>query len=245
MTASESARVQWQKLKDKPLKDKLAHILTYYWGYLAIILGVVAVAGSILFHHLTAKDPALQVFFSHAACTEEASEPFLQQFADDVGIDTAEYALTLETGSDSAAGNTELAYGDAQLLSARLAAGDLDVLGGDLTSMITYAYGGYYSDLRQHTTNGQLKQWEPYLLYMDQALFEEIEQNPDPTRSYTLPDPAKPKEMEHPIPFAVSVPASGALAETCTFFCEEPVMGIAVSASHPDNAILFFDYVLQ
>ena len=119
------------------------------------------------------------------------------------------------------------------------------MLGGDLTAMITYAYGGYYSDLRQYTTNGQLKQWEPYLLYMDQALFEEIAQNPDPTHSYALPDPTKPEEMKTPVPFAVSVPASGALAETCAFFCDEPVMGIAVSAAHPDNAALFFDYVLQ
>lgn len=245
MTAKESARNEWEKLKDRPWQEKAGHLMTYYWGYFAaaaILLGIVIV---FTVNRLTAKEVVLYGFFAHATSTEEFAELYEQGFAEAVGIDWDKYDIHIEANSDSEVGEPELGYSDGQILTVRIAGGTEDLFGADLTALITYAYGGYMQDLSKIVSPEQLKAWEPHLLYMDQSLYREIESNPNSDKTYALPEPTEPETMKEPVPFAVLIPKGSGVRQAYNAYCEDFGMGILVNAANISNAAAFIDYALR
>jgi len=245
MTAKESARREWEKLKDRPLREKLNHLKTYYWGYFAAVLAILVGIGILTYRHLTAKELALQGFFLHALQNEVIAGEYEEGFAEFAGIDLDVYSFHMEANSDSVVGEPEASYTDGQVFTVRLAGGTLDLFGGDLTTIMTYAYGGYFEDLSRKVSPEQLAAWEPYLLYMDRSLYEEIAQNEDIDAVYALPEPTEPETMKEPVPFALSIPTDSPVWEAYGFYCEELVIGLAINVPHLDNAVAFLNYALQ
>ena len=70
MTAWEATIYQLKKLKGKPLKQKVAHILTYFWLQILIVAVVVLCAVSYIVHVATVKDTAL-----HVTCVNAFADP--------------------------------------------------------------------------------------------------------------------------------------------------------------------------
>ncbi|MBE6995125.1 MAG: hypothetical protein E7429_00095 [Ruminococcaceae bacterium] len=245
MTAKESARREWEKLKDRPMREKLHHLKTYYWGYFAAAAVILVGIGVLVYNHLTAKELALQGFFMHAVQNKVVAQEYEEGFAEFAGIDLNEFGFHMEANSDSVVGEPEASYTDGQIFTARLAGGELDVFGGDMTAMMTYAYGGYFSDLSQVATPEQMAAWEPYLLYMDRAVYEEIAQNTDIDAVYALPEPKEPETMKEPIPFGLHIPADSGLHEAYGFYCEDLVVGLAINVPRPAAAVAFLEYALR
>ena len=245
MTARESARNEWAKLKDRPWQEKARHLMTYYWGYFAaaaVLLGVVVV---FTVNRLTAKEVVLYGFFAHAVAQQETAELYEQGFAESAGIDLNQFDIHIEANSDSVAGERELGYADGQILTVRIAGNTEDIFAADLSALITYAYGGYMKDLTQVVSPEQLAAWEPYLLYMDESLYREIERNQDSDAVYALPEPTEPETMETPIPFAVVIPADSELRKAYGFYCEDLAIGVLLSCANDATAAAFIDYALQ
>ena len=245
MTAKESARNEWAKLKDRPWQEKAAHLLTYYWGYFAAAIILIAVVTTFTINRLTAKEFALQGFFAHAVADEAVMNLYEEGFAAVAGIDLNEFDIIIEANSDSNVDEPELSYNDGELATVRIGSGMTDLFGGDLTAMMTYAYGGYFGDLSQWASPEQLEAWEPYLLYMDRALYEEIARAIDPMAVYALPEPMEPETMQEPFPFAIMVPADNEVRKAYGFYCTDLAIGIVVNANHADNAVAFLDYMMR
>ena len=55
MTAKESARNEWEKLKDRPWQEKAGHLMTYYWGYFAAAASLLGSVIVFTVNRLTAK----------------------------------------------------------------------------------------------------------------------------------------------------------------------------------------------
>ena len=62
MTTSEAIAHQLKQLKGKPLKEKLEHIITYFWGPILGVLAVIVLGIFLIVHFSTRKGDALNVF---------------------------------------------------------------------------------------------------------------------------------------------------------------------------------------
>ena len=241
MTAREAARAEWKKLKNRPLKEKLIHIGTYYWPHILAVTVLLVVAVSLISSAVNSKDSAFQAYLLSAAEIDEGSS-FEQDFADWAGIDTDEFETTITTSVYSVSDGGDLSTTDSQLITVWTASETLDVLAGDTENILNYAYNDFLRDLREILTTEQLENWADHLLYIDQAVCDAIDSGTDTV--YTLPDPANPGEMEQPIPVLLSIPESSRLWESYEFLGEDPVVGIIGNAPNPDHAIAFLEYIL-
>ena len=221
MTAREAAREEWKKLKHKPLKDKLVHIGTYYWPHILVGGFLLILAVSTIVTITSAKEPALQVYL----------------------VSTVRNEISLTCSSFGASGSANLTLADSQIVGSQTAAEALDVLCGDVTALLDYAYGDYFYDLRQLLTEAQLESWEAYLLYIDRVVYDRISLGTE--TEYVLPDPTRPEDMEEPIPVALTIPDSSVLWDSHTFMAEAPAAGIVINTQRPENARRFLEFIMQ
>lgn len=242
MTAREAAREEWRKLKDKPLKDKLVHIGTYYWPHILVGGFLLVLAVSTIVTVVTKKDPALQGYFLSTTQREDAAVDLSQAFSEYAGIDTEKYDVTLTPSSFAVSGSTDMGIADSQIIMSQTAAGALDILCCDVGTVLDYAYSEYFRDLREVLTPAQLEAWEDNLLYIDQTVLDTINEGME--LEYTLPDPAAPEQMENPVPVALCIPESSGLWDSFTFLSQSPAIGIIINSQHPETAVQFLEYIL-
>ena len=243
MTSKESIIYQLKKLKGKPLKDQIVYIFTYFWEPILGVLIALALGGYLIFHFATAKEEALNVVCLNSFAGEEASDSFCREFAQAAGIDPEKEMVRLNMGmvvSDALPTET---YEAIQALSAQVAAGTVDVMVGDLDAMGIFLYQDYFCDLTQVLTPQQLTQLQGSLLYIDLVYMEAKlsgEEVPTP-----FPDPAKPEEMEQPVPVALLLPQENSFRQMCYGSITTPiVVGLVVNSGNAQNALAFLDYIL-
>lgn len=241
MTAREAARAEWRKLKNRPLKEKLIHIGTYYWPHILSASVLLVLAVSLISSAVNSKNSAFQAYLLSTAPIREESS-FEQDFACFAGINTDEFETSITASAYSVSGSEDMSITDSQVIAAWTASEALDVLAGDTENMLNYAYNGYFQDLRELLSPGQLKNWADYLLYIDQAVCDAIDSGENTV--YTLPDPANPGEMEQPIPVLLSIPESSRLWTSYEYLGENPTVGVIGNAPNLDYAIAFLKYIL-
>lgn len=243
MTSKEAITYQLKQLKDKPLKEKLEHIFTYYRGPILGVMIALMLCGYLIFHFATAKEESLNVVCLNAFAEAEETDLFCREFAQAAGIDPEKETVRLNMGMVvSDALPTEI-YEAIQALSAQVAAGTVDVMVGDLDAMGIFLYQDYFCDLTQVLTPQQLTQLQDSLLYIDLVYMEAKlsgEEVPTP-----FPDPTKPEEMEQPVPVALLLPQENSFRQMCYGSITTPiVVGLVVNSDNTQNALAFLDYIL-
>lgn len=240
MTAREAARSEWKKLKGKPLKEKLIHIGTYYWPHILTIVVCLSVVISFISASVGNKESAFYAYFLNATALSDVQEQFEATFATYAGIDQDTYAVSIFPGSTDLSGGVDMT---AQFVAAQTAAGSLDALCAQLDDFLQYAYQDYFFDLRDILTPQQQLDWEPYLLYIDQTVFDAIAVGG--LTSYALPDPTQPELMEDPVPIAVMIPQSSVIRQSYALPDGTVAIGIVVNSSHAETAVQFLEFLLS
>ena len=123
MTISESILHQLKQLKGKPLKEKLEHILTYFWGPLLGILVAILLGIFLIIHFSTLKEDALNIVCLNSFIKTEEANRITEEFANFAGIDTEKYEIWLNTGMVVSDATPTETYEAIQTLSAQVAAG--------------------------------------------------------------------------------------------------------------------------
>jgi len=243
MTSKEAITYQLKQLKGKPLKKKIEHIFTYYWGPILGVMIALCLGGYLIFHFATTKEEALNVVCLNSFASEETADSFCRDFIQAAGIDPEKEEVRLNMGlivSDALATET---YEAIQMLAAQVAGGTVDVMVGDLDAMGIFLYQDYFCDLTQVLTPQQQTQLQDSLLYIDLVYMEAKlsgEEVPTP-----FPDPAKPEEMEQPVPVALLLPQENSFRQMCYGSIKTPiVVGLVVNSGNTQNALAFLDYIL-
>lgn len=244
MTSSEAARKNWKALKDKPLKDKLEHIVTYYGAAIVVIGILLIVAVSYTIHVLTVKDTALNITCVTGKATQSEVDKFTEQFAQFAEIDLNEYEVNLSTKVSVAAGDQSGAYDAAEMMLTMVAANSVDVISGDKNSMIPYFYHNIFADLTNVLTESQQALFKDSFLYMDMEHFRKLQELSADDEFPEYPDPTKPETMKEPVPVAIILDESSAFRKLCYSYTKTPAaIGFAVNAPNMANAMKFLDYV--
>ena len=244
MTSKEAMLYQLKRLKGKPLKQKLEHIITYFWRPILVVLALLIGMTSYIVHLVNMKDMGLAVICLNARPNSEATEQFLEDFAHYASIDTDTYRLTLEDKLMLSDDGSTGAYEANQVIMTRGSAKDLDVITGDVPSMKNYLYWDIFGDLREQLTPQQQEKYAEYFLYMDMAVLREMESSID--ASPALPDPTKPELMAEPIPVALLIPQESHLLKLYYSGANAPIcLGILGNTENMERVLSFLDYIME
>lgn len=245
MTSTEAMIYQLKNLKGKPLKQKVEHIVTYFWLPIVVTLAILIGLGSYIVHIVTMKDTALNVICLNAYSDLEVAKSYVTDFAENAGIDLEEYEVYISTDLTLNDADLNSSYNTVQVLVAQVAAHSVDILAGDQKNTIRYFYQEMYHDLTQVLTPAQQEAYGEYFLYADMAVVRRLEdQLLEEAPEY--PDPTKPEEMEEPVPVALLVPEGSGFMESCyPYHKNNVVVGIVATTDNMENALAFLDHIMQ
>ena len=244
MTPTEARMNQLKSLKGQPLKQKLEHIITYFWRPILITLVVLVAVGSYIVHLVNMKDIGLSVVCLNASPSSEAAEQFLDDFAQHASVDTDKYQLLLNDSLVVSDEGLTGAYEANQVIMARGTAKELDVIAGDLDALKSYFYWEIFGDLREQLTPAQQEKYASCFLYMDMAVLREMESSVD--TDPPLPDPTKPELMEEPVPVALMLPEGNLLQEVYYRGRTAPIcLGILGNTENLERVLAFLDYITE
>ena len=236
--------------KNGTTKDKVEYIWEYYKLHIVAVVFVVYFIGSMIYNNATAKDYVLQGIFLNTLAEAETVLEMEQDFIKTYPIDASSEEVFLDASmyysDDSDA--METSYETIQVLTARVAAGEIDFMVADVATLYDFAYDQYFAELSEVLSEEQLKAYEPYLLYYDKAVLEELS-NLDYTGEefpeIILPDPSKPELMEEPVPVMIDVTSSEKISTLYPVSSKSYAFTFVVNGVHKEKAVEFLDYLMR
>ena len=243
MTAREAHKEQWNKLKDKPLKDKLKYIFTYYWAAILGVVCVIAFAVSWISGVLSQKDAALSGYLLNGMTNSSYSIDLTQEFMELQQIDSDEYEFKLQANTSYS--STEMSDTSMAVLESivvQIAAGELDFI---ITDLETYPIlSAYFTDLRMVMTTEQLEKWEDNLVYVEKDALEQLtsgEMEVVVLPEYYLSD----EGLSDPDPLGIRLPDSCLLFDAYAFAPGDVIFGITHNAKNLVNTLSFLEYIFK
>ena len=225
-------------------------IKVYKWHVVIWIIGLI-VLGNFVYKKVTSPTYLLNGILLGAESGEEAATTLAADFAELVGYGDTVYAVNLDTeysyipGSEE---NAESNYKATEKIVSQVENKSLDFVAGPIDSMSDIAHNAMFTELTTYLTPDQLALVEPYLLYVDNAVIEELDaayENKEDTSKIKLPDPKKPEEMEEPIAVMIDMSSCEEIAEIYDNSSETIAFGLITSAPNQDMVIKFIDYLMK
>lgn len=129
---------QWAKLKGAPLKDKVQYIATYYGLAIVITAALILIAVSIIKSVIYNSVPnVISGEFRTETLDNAQPDVFKEDLCKEMGLDPDEYHIDISSALTDM-NNLEQVYMMSQKLLARIAAGDLDFLQGNMETFEQY-----------------------------------------------------------------------------------------------------------
>lgn len=235
-------REQNAKLKNAPLKEKLAYFKDYYLKATIAVIIVIAFFISLLYNMLSGpKDTAFAALFFNDL-GDSSDTTLADQFAEYMQIDTKEHEVYIDASMNyhdtpdvtqelSTEPQTEETYQmpnmfgydgyvDIQKSMALIAAKELDIIAGDEEAFAYYCKAECFADVTTVLNKEQLEKFKNDLYY------------------YTNP------ETGETIAAGIYVTGAPKLEEHYYYYGEvKPIMGFLVNSQNIDNALAFLDYI--
>ncbi len=169
-------------------------------------------------------------------------------FLDEHQIDKSKYTFTVNTSlyysvdEDSHVDNLTAS----QTLITQVSTAKLDFIAGDLETMLSIAYSDFFIDLREVLSEEQFALYEPYMLYIDQAVLDVLnaEEAAD-VSSVNVPDCDKPEMMEQPVPILIDVTASEYLKDFYVHIDKSIVLGCIHNAPHKELTAAYIEFLME
>ena len=258
MALMDEFREERDKIKNAPLKTKIGYIVDYYkWPIIGVVAAVIIIT-SFIYNQVTKKEDALNGMLINttrygSTYSVEQYESLYFDILQTLNLDPKEYQIELNTSvSLSLSGNSSVSYYDSQsltVLMTRVGAETIDFLTGNISTMQNLAYRGYLEDLTNLLSEEDYLKYEPYFLYIDNAIIKELQENTSFSDDETLieyPDCDKPETMKEPIPVMIDMSECKVLPEIYNHPEDEAlVFGITINAPHVENTTLFLEYLMK
>lgn len=222
-------REQNAKLKDAPLKEKLAYFKEYYLKTTLIAIAVIIFLGSLAYTLITAPDDTAfsAVFFND---TGDSSDTTLaDSFAEFAQIDTKEHDVYIDatlmyhdTSSDAAmqaSMNSYEGYVGLEKTMAMITTTELDIIAGDKEAFDYFCKAECFHDVTTILPADLLEKFEDQLYY------------------YTN------EETGETLPLGICINDSPKLSQYHYYNGIDGYIGFVVNSNSIDNALLFLEYI--
>lgn len=225
-------------------------IKIYKWHVVIWIIGLI-VLGNFVYKKVTSPTYMLNGILLCAEGGEEATTTLATNFADSIGYGDTVYAINLDTEYSYIPGSEENAennYNATAKIFSQAEEELLDFVAGPMDSMSDIAHNAMFTELTAYLSPDQLALVEPYLLYVDYAVIEELEEaseNKEDTSKIKLPDPRKPEEMEEPVAVMIDMSSCEEIATIYGNSGETIAFGLITSAPNEDILVKFIDFLMK
>ena len=159
-------------------KEKWEYFWDYYKWHTIVLVLAIGFLGNVIYSNVTAKDYVLQGFFFNTQGNEEAGTALGNDFLEAFPINSDKEDIFFATNYFlSVTDDAETLYNSyevLQLITAKLAAKEIDFMVSDLATMNFLAYREFAAELSEILTAEQMEQYEPYFLYFDRAFMEKL-----------------------------------------------------------------------
>lgn len=248
MTIKDELKASRESLKGAPFKKKLSYFWDYYKWHTIGTAAVIVLIIAFIAIGTSNRETLFYGIFLNSMAYEDQIEVFGDDYVTDCGLDAEKYeavidvTLYMDEESLDSGLNTSI-----QKLSVFSATSQMDVLGGPLSAMNICIYDSYFYDLRTVLSEEQQESFEPYFLYVDEAIVEEkrAAETSSKTYEFTYPDPTKPEEMASPVPVAIDVSSSEKLQQLYEDNDEMLAIGIAIGTERMEQAVDFIEYLFE
>lgn len=221
-TQKQVRKEQKEFLKDKPFKYKLKYFFDYYLIDVAVIGVFAIIIGSLIYTSLSHKDVASEILFINSI-----NEPDPSGFAEYLGIDDKKEEVIFDGSMYiNIDGSDTTSYVNVQKWFALIAAGDVDVMIGDRTTMYHYGNSEFFTDLRDLFTK------------------EELAALGDRVVWYDLEDGDGNKTGES-APYYIDITDSPYLNNNLIYMGAETYLTFAVNSKRPEVQRKFFEYITE
>lgn len=231
-------------------------IWSYFWGYykwhFIILVFVLGFLGNIIYTSVTAKECVLGGVFINSTIAEDEFTELERDLMEHLCVDTGKEEVRIFANhyfsNDAGSLNVSMSYETLQLVSAKIGAGEIDFMVGDITAMTDFAYWEYFYDLSEVLSEEMMEKYEPYFLYYDRAVVQKLnsmDMGEDLSSSVIYPDPKKPELMEDPVPVFIDVSDCERLQDAYLYTEDVCVIAFAVKGGNETNALAFLDYLME
>ena len=240
-------REEREKIKNQPLKKKLAYFWCYYkWFAIIGVLLLVAVVSTV-YGILTRTSSALYgvVVNSYTIGDPDA---FMQDFMDYAGIDTKKYHTVINASLLIGNELDETTLNASQFIMVYMSAQDLDFAVMDADAFGKFTYNGIYLDLRECFDENELAAMSGNLYYMDKTVLDKIEDMTaaeEPTDDVAIPDPFHPELMKEPVPVGIDIKSSTKFTDVFYYEGNAAYLGITTNSPHIDMVKTFLTYLFD
>lgn len=232
------------------IKQNKIHVAIWTIGL--IVLGFYA------YKQLTAPTYLLCGYMLNAENTNVSvyAKVLSQDFADAYNLELAKGDVTLYTNYVCEPDNDKKAKESLETVNHILIeqqGGNLDFVTAQTDVMTNLAYNTYidtsyvFSNLKEVLTTEQIKFYEPYFLYIDLDVVDQLnladEKNED-TSSIKLPDPTKPEKMKNPIPVFIDVSNVPRMVKIYGDKADSLAFGLVEGSPGQATALNFLEYIM-
>ena len=259
-TLREDTKAEWDKMKERPFKEKLSYFWEYYKVHTIVAIVAVVFVTMMIRSFVTSKDYALFIAVVDSYdLAGGTTEGWASDLADIIGFDKDDYEVHIDSsltfGGDSASSQSD--YVSAQKLTALLTSRTVDIMMADMTVFEQYAQNDIFIDLRDIYTEEELSEMEGLIYYTDAATYADYRSSEpdvyDKQAEYDI-DHHDPSTMKDPVPvgfFACEGTRAGDsgiydhLKETEKFqgHENEAAFGILKNTERYDNAVTGISYL--
>ena len=250
MAVMDEFKDQRDAIKNGTFKEKFSYFLDYYKWYVIAIVVVVIFATSLIYNYVTKTESILSGIMLNTYIDDvDSKDELIQTFIEEHNIDASEYHVDLNTtysySTDNAGNSADANFSVLQAITAQAGNRMLDFMTGDTATMVDFAYKGWFTDLTTVLTEEQITKYEPYFLYIDQAILNEIEkafEELEDIDTIKRPDPTNPDAMKEPIPVFIDMSKCEKLTSLYTYEMDKILFGVFANTPHPEMVQKFVDF---
>lgn len=213
-------REQNAKLKNAPLKEKLAYFKEYYLKMTLVVIAAIVLVGSIIYSMLTSPSETAFAAYFYNNTGDSSDTGLIDGFVEYAGIDTKKSNAYIDTTMHYSPDGQNLdAYAMLEKSMAVVTTAELDVVIGDADTIEYFSHSECLHDITTVLPQDLLDQFKDKLYY------------------------AKLGESDELTPVGIYVTDSPKLNEYHYYTDGEPVLGIIVNSNSLDNAVAFLRYL--
>ena len=239
----------WQKVKDKPAKEKWE----FFWDYykipaICILLVLVLVVQGVV-SAANRKDVVFSGFALNCKITPN-EELFWDGFYEAAGIDKETQTAACYSSMQIVEGQIQMNNETIQKIIANCSVRDADFIVGDPYAFQVCAYTSQYllTDLREVLDAETLAKCADRLYYIDETIIDVLNsplgEQVEPNALEYPQDPKKPETMQKPVPVGIDVSDREDLQKA--YYLDDTLfVGIIKSTARPELSQQFLEYLLQ
>lgn len=251
-------KVQHQKVKEMPFKEKLNYFWDYYKFHTIATVFAVFLIGLFIHDIVTAKDFNFYGIMLNAPSLEgDLAEVAFAEYA---GLDTENYECFVDCSTQrSYEMQSEYDMATQQKLMGLSQTKDLDIITAESHIFYDLAASGMMADLRDIFTEEELAEYEGNIYYIDSALIERMDAleesgaitaETENTLTITTEDilaeselHRNPESMEKPVPVGIYIGESPLVQKAELYIDCAPVFGFSVNTERAETSKMYLKFI--